>query len=498
MPKLRVPTVSALILFFFSVQPMLAAAAKTVELSPECDNYCAFSEFGKHCQGVRFKFTEDSNGVSSSYYLYSVYNRLLDKCVASKRIPMPHIADLAEVEGICKCGPAGNAPPKMGTPLTDATKAKLILLRDQIRAWAPCAPDPLSHDPGSLLQPFRPDEVKSCREMKANGQKGYLIPGGCTDSYLPACTYYGNTNNLSGVFCFAGDLERCDEVKSGQDPKTGAWYRNAYQRLYPDSEQGQPLFSRDEFMGVMFYLLKTKDRDAALKYLRFLSENPKKPFSFGKGLIKVFDICPQRPKEKPPGVPDSAWTEMLSDDRCEMRPSTWGMMAIVYEGIGISLTEIRAISPEIAKKLKRNRKFATLGARILSGVAPPVGGAAYESALQAGANWIPKILGMGSANLLKAQKNIDRRTGFISPYFHFLGQNEVPDEYGAYLIQKYCPKDQPYSGPLPGGHFALPAASFFDMGMRSFGGVNEYGIKSEPMGHECIAWINLYLGEYLK
>jgi hypothetical protein len=174
------------------------------------------------------------------------------------------------------------------------------------------------------------------------------------------------------------------------------------------------------------------------------------------------------------------------------------MMAIVYEGIGIRATEIRAISPEIEKKLKRNRKFARLGARILSGVAPPVGGSAYESALQAGANWIPKILGIGSRNLLKAQKTIHRRTGFISPYFHFLGQNEVPDEYGAYLIQKYCPLEQPYSGPLPGGGFSLPAASFFDMGMRSFGGLNEYGIRSEPMGHECIAWINLYLGEYLK
>jgi hypothetical protein len=88
---------------------------------------------------------------------------------------------------------------------------------------------------------------------------------------------------------------------------------------------------------------------------------------------------------------------------------------------------------------------------------------------------------------------LDRRTGYISPYFHYLAEDEVPDEYGAYLIRKYCPLVMPYSGPIANGHFALPAASFFDMGMRSFGGVNEYGIKSEPMGHECIAWINLYL-----
>lgn len=488
MPKHPITTWAALLALVLPLPQILRAETRS-EPAVECANFCAFSEFENHCQGVRFKLTDTTSGESK--IVYTIWNRLQKTCTAWTRTPLPYSMSPSEADALCKCPPQSSKPPKRDEPISDPSKNELLELRSKIETWSMCAPDPLTHTPNSPSVPFLPHEVMSCASMKDEGITGYMIPGGCVAGQLQNCSYYPNTNNLSGVFCFAGNTDRCEEVRKSQDPVTGAWYRNAYQRLFPDTEMGQPLFSRDEFMGVMFYLLKTRDRVAAEKFMRFLGNNPKKPLTYSQGLIHVVDICPQRPKEKPPEIPDSNWTDMLSDDRCEMRPPTWAMMAATYEAIGFTPAELKRISPFIYKKMKRNKVFITLGARTLSNTAPAVGGAAYESALQAGANWIATATGHGSKRILRAQGDINRRTGYISPYFHYLASGGRATEYGAYLIKKYCPVTLPYAGPVPGG-IAAPAASFFDMGMRSFGGLNEYGIQSTPTGHDCLAWIDLY------
>jgi hypothetical protein len=482
----------------------------TAVFDPECNNYCAFSEFEPRCSGVRFKVTTTKNDTTDTETVYTIWNEVLQACTSVKKFPKILSIKTNKIKAACQCEAPTAVLPDPHGPITDASKQKLVELKSHIENWSMCAPNPLTLKPNSLLQPFLPNQVESCVSMKQKGQQGYMIMGGCNDQQLYNCNYYPNTNNLAGVFCATGDEDRCEDVRKSQDPVTGAWYRNAYQRIYPNSEQGQPLFSRDEVLGVLFYLAHKKDKTAAQKWLQFIERNPtKNSFIWETVLerlklstpkrakkIQILDFCPPRPKEKPEGISDAAWVEMQSDDRCEMRPTTWGTMYQVYRYMGFTDADLKKMAPTVFKKLKANQNLAAAGTQLFSHTTPAVGGGAYQTALLVSNNWLLQIVGQDNPTLQQAQKVLNRRSGYISPYFHYQAENRRATEFGAYLIQKYCPVTMPYAGPLPGGGVAYPAASFFDMGMRSFGGLNEYGIQSTPTGHDCLAWIRLYVKGY--
>lgn len=474
------------ILFILVLLHALSTFAK-VELKVDCGNHCAFRDFANNCHGVYFKVT---NTDRKPEFVLTSYDSGSDRCVGLSFTPPTYKkASMAEVLNLCDCSHLPPLPvlPNKTAPMTSSMKEDLIKLKALNQTWAPCAPDPLTIDtPVDDQYPLKDADIDSCQNMQSQGKKGYVMLG-CEELSSPDCTYYGNTNNYAGPLCMAGDLDRCDDIVNSQDPVTGAWFRNAYQMRFPDSEKGQPLFSRDEFLGVMLYFAKTKNKISAEKWLRFIEQNPKISSTAIKSL-KVRSICPPRPDTKPPQVSESEWKAMLPDDRCEFRGDTYGTMYRTYKYIGFTDKELKSISPGIYRMMKISNPITNLTAELSSRFVPAVG---YEQGNQATNLLLLYNIGWKNNPILKsAAKTINRRTAYESPYYHYLEYG--PTEYGAALIKKYCPTIAPQFGPYPDG-WHLPSASYFDSAVHYFGGQMWEWLVNIPNGHECIAWINLYL-----
>jgi hypothetical protein len=454
------------------------------ELFVDCKNYCAFSEFENNCHGVAFikKKGDEAD------YLYTHYSKLRKACVYNF-----NKVSTKKIEKQCNCKPTAMTLPAKDEPMTKSSATQLRILRHQIKKWAACAPDPATIPvPADDQKPFSPKDQRSCQEMRAEGKKAYATLGGCFDgTFWNECKYYGNTNNVNGPACISGDEDMCLDIKKNQNSLTGAWYRNAYQKRFPFSETGQPLFSRDELLGIMLYFVKTKDKESARKWLVFLRDNPKKGLTGTGGIIKVHNICPPHPGPKPANLSDNQWKNMKADDRCEIRPNGWGQLYMVYKHIGFSNRELKNISKSIYKKMKRNKKLVIPTEFVSSLFVPRY---SYQTALEATSILLFRAMGMGDNKVLNmTAKLINKRTGKDNPYYHYLAQGNKATEYGAYLIKKFCPVEQPDNVSPPQGGIASSAASFFDSSSRYFGGLKNSWQANLPTGHDCISWINFYL-----
>ena len=463
-----------------------AQAKATFELYADCANYCSFREFPNNCHGFAFKRTKDQK----IDYFYTHYSDVLDACVYT-RPPVLRSIDFKKAQAQCDCEHLPQLPelPAKDSPLSHETRLELTTLKDKIKQWAPCAPNPLTVTPVNDQRHFRPNEQLSCQSM----QEGYMVLGGCEEgTSIDYCNYYGNTNNSAGPFCLAGDRDRCADIKLNQDPVTGAWYRSAFQRRFPLSERGQPLFSRDEVLGVMLYLAKTKDKIAAEKWMRFLDKNPKK-FMTGLGkIIKVYNFCPSHGVSgRPTNISEQEWKGMQPDDRCEMRPDNWAIMYKTYRYIGFSDEDLLTISPKIFARMKALDNLTAITSLVSSLTVPAN---SYEAGLQATSILLLRAIGMDENSILNsAARALDQKTAHGNPYYHFLASGNRPTEYGGHLIKKFCSPEKPNYVHPPQGGVGRPAASFFDAALHTFGGLNQGWEANLPTGHDCIAWINLYL-----
>lgn len=462
-----------------------AEAKIKYELYADCQNYCTFREFPGNCHGIAFK----SNKNGEIDFHYSRYSEVLNACIHT-RPPFIQGVRYSEVTQKCDCShlPVLPALPPKEAPMTEQTRNELIALKSSIEEWAPCATDPMkivADEEGR----FTPDDQGVCKYMK----NGYMVLGGCEQGMSREyCRFYGNSNNVAAPFCHAGDLDRCKDIAINQDPVTGAWYRSALQRRDPLSERGQPLFSRDEYLGVLIYLAKTKDKESARKWMVFVEKNPRKTITGLKSKAKVYNICPPLPvKERPADISEKQWEDMQPDDRCEMRPGNWAEMYAVYKYIGFTDPELMAISKPIYLRMRAAKPIETL---VSYGSAATVRARSYELALQATIILLMREVGYQNHPFLNATaKLIDARASFDSPYYHYLAMGNQATEYGAYLIKKYCPVDKPNYRNPPQGGTGRPAANFFDSGTHTFGGLNSGSEANLPIGHDCISWINLYL-----
>lgn len=472
-----------ILLGFLLTFSTVMAKDKSMEIYADCSNYCAFKEFENNCHGIAFKEKYNVNGEEKANYYYTQASK--DGCGYNLRS-----IKRAEIDARCPCEdtpPAGELPDKE-VAMSEQTKEELKALKEKISQWVPCAPDPLTIPvPADDQKHYTPKDLKACKEMS----DPYLVLGGCFEgTYFNHCSYYGNTNNYAGPLCYAGDELACETVKKNQNPETGAWYRSAYERRFPFAIRGQSLFSRDEFVGIMLYLVKTKDKVAAEKWLRFIANNPKKPMTGLGKLVKVFDICPPFPGPRPPHIPEDVWKRMQSDDRCEMRPDSWATMYKVYRYLGFSNKELKAIDKEIYRTMRLSNPLNGISSYLSSAFVPAVG---YEQGNQATNILILRAVGTESSLLDSAAKLMDKRSGYESPYYHYLAQGNKATEYGAYLIKKYCPEKQPNYVNPPQGGIATPAAGFFDYAVHYFMGKEDGWQANLPTGHECVGWINLYL-----
>ena len=146
------------------------------------------------------------------------------------------------------------------TPLTPETKLKLEVLRAAIDTWAPMCEGAMSLN-------------RDC--------------------------YQGDLIEYSGYRCATGDLERCNDIKQAQDVDGRFWRAH---RLIGKTDSDS--FSRDMFMGLMFYYTTTKDVASLKKWLDYLYSHHSK-------------MC------------DDA-----NDNRCTLMPSTWGMLGLQMEHQG--------------------------------------------------------------------------------------------------------------------------------------------------------------------
>lgn len=477
------------IFLLFSIFFTLGAQAKEVELYADCPNYCAFREFEKNCHGIAFKAISDE-GKKIKYH-YTHWSDSRKGCV-NNRIPFYDFISEEKVKNACPCVglPEKSPPPDKDQDLSEKTRQELIALKKKILSWAPCAPDPLTIDYSNDQTPYGPKAVKSCDEMKKKGEPGYIVLGGCHTDGNHQCTYYGNTNNYAGPLCAAGDMDRCADVLKNQDPETGAWHRSAFQKRTILAERGQPMFSRDEFVGIMLYFIQTKDKVAAEKWMKFVAENPEIKSTLLGNLNKVISICPPLPDKKPDELTDFQWQEMQPDDRCEMRGDSWATMYKVYKYIGFSDDELKSISKKMYRKMRVNDPIGAIIANISTRTVKEVG---YEQGNQATNVLILQLTGHGDNPIVKdAARVINDRSGYESAYYHYLDKRK-PTEYGAYLIKKYCPENKPdYQNPPHGGQ-GIAAAGFFDFAVHYFNGVASGWEANMPTGHECLGWINFYL-----
>jgi hypothetical protein len=464
-----------------------------------CENYCAFREFSPNCQGIYWQYSDGYRGYSE---WSPQYNGCLEKRTITTDVSQLSSHLITPNYISCNCGTPSVYPPAQSLqPISQTTRDKLALLRDQIRTWTTCAPAPTSATP--LNNPIKFNDIKSCRQLKLENKVTSFFKINRCEYGLSAwnhdCEYHGDLPGAVFWMCLAGDTDRCNDIKRAQNPTTGAWFRNDHQRLDFRAGRDQPLFSRDHTLGALGYLVATADKPAALKWLTFIRDNPK--------ILGMHNICPPRPNvPKPPELTQLQWDNMLPDDRCDVRMNLWGLFYLVYKYIGFTDAELQSISSGIynAMMFAKTIDLGTLS--LTADTVPSAGAGAYQIQLVADEIQIRLAAGQSYSDLSNIINKVNNRTSKIQPRYHFLANNRVATEYGAYLIQKYCRPQRPSYGywSNSGNQSAIfenaPTGKWYwggsiDSGSyQYFGSYDAYDRRWLENGHECINWINLYLG----
>lgn len=114
-----------------------------------------------------------------------------------------------------------------------------------------------------------------------------------------------NTDNSvlwSGLLCASGSKIDCEYVARSQS-KDGRWWR------YPSHADSKNSFSRDMALGVMLYLVTTKDKSRANSWLSWIRRHDLK-------------LCTD-----------------ATDDRCLITPNLWNAMWYTWKGINLNPTQ---------------------------------------------------------------------------------------------------------------------------------------------------------------
>ncbi len=486
-------------LFALLFTPPAWAVNPVLGWNVDCGNYCSFSEFPNNCQGVFYLYPDGTKS-------YSSYSTQYQACQETAPLQAnTHI--LARNLIPCTCAPPVSSPPaNPSTPMSASTRSGLEILRAQIHDWAVCSPDPGRIYP-DVYQPMSYRNVDTCRNFRKRGKRSNFIEvGGCytgllgfEDTEWHECMYGGDQSANTAQNCLFGDRERCFDLKDAQDPVTGMWYRNPYDRRHPETAFPQPLFSRDALLGLLSYVVMSKDKEALRKWLVFVRNNPKSP------PLGLFNICPPRPNPKPPHRTQEQWDDMNPDDRCGLVPSTAGLVYRVAIWAGLTNADLNAIGTDLFSALSSGSLvlYGTILGEAMS--APALGGPSYQLALTVNSILITlQAGGAGNSTLLSAANQANNRTSKLNPGYHFLAQGKTATEYGAYLIRKYCKGTRPQFGVWFGSGFdgqGTNPSDYWNSGQtflggnyQYFGGFGPYSEKIVPGGSDCISWLNMYLG----
>ena len=206
---------------------------------------------------------------------------------------------------ITACGepasePSAPIPPEMGS--ADATVAT-----ESARESAPAA-----ESPG--LPSYSAPIEKSLE----------ILPLMAWRSWAPLCEGHpskaecddGDATLFSGLLCLAGEEGGCAAVKAAQD-SAGKFWRSP-RRVGRDSSNS---FSRDMALGVLSYLLATRDTAAAQSWIRWVDQNSVCQLNVGGVCqLRTYRTCRDD-----------------SDGRCLITPGLWSVMRRVWEYLELPL-----------------------------------------------------------------------------------------------------------------------------------------------------------------
>ncbi len=160
-----------------------------------------------------------------------------------------------------------------------------------------------AQDLESAVSFWRQDVARTC--------EGHPSKENCDD---------GDSVLFNGLLCFMGEEAGCQAVRASQDAN-GQFWRSP--RRNPGNLGEAHDFSRDQSMGVLAYLIKTRDVDAAERWRLF---------------IESTRSCSHKTSRF---IPCQLWNYRVcygDDDRCILRPATWAMIKRTWEYLGLSTT----------------------------------------------------------------------------------------------------------------------------------------------------------------
>lgn len=131
----------------------------------------------------------------------------------------------------------------------------------------------------------------------------------------------GDSIIFNGLLCMVGEEAGCETVRRSQDAD-GRFWRSP--RRNPGNLGEAKSFSRDQTLGVLLYLVKTRDQEAAIRWMNWIYGNRycsiKNPLG-GNCVVFGYRVCRDSDKEI-----------------CDMRPATWGLLKRVWEYLDLPAT----------------------------------------------------------------------------------------------------------------------------------------------------------------
>lgn len=201
----------------------------------------------------------------------------------------------------------------------------------------------------------------------------------------------GDAALFNGLMCLSGDELSCEGIRRSQGSDGRMW--RAEYRVAADAVNS---FSRDMALGVLAYLVKTRDRELALRWMNWIESND-------------FRLCRES-----------------SDNRCSFTPGFLTLFREVWEFIGLPAT------PQMRAAVFEDSVMALLQARF----AP----AGFEMHL-AGVNaLIRKSMGQDSPTLNSLTDALTVRQP-LNPFFGYLALGAR-----AQVVQQtldWCPQSYP-------------------------------------------------------
>lgn len=201
----------------------------------------------------------------------------------------------------------------------------------------------------------------------------------------------GDAALFNGLLCLSGDALSCEGVRRSQGNDGRMWRSES--RIDGDLSDS---FSRDMALGVLAYLVVSKDKGLGRRWMTWIEQND-------------FRLC-----------------QLSTDNRCEFTPGFWMLFRDVWSFIGLPLNE------SMRSVLLEDSVMALLQARF----APP----GFEMHLAAVNGLVRKEMGQRSSTLKSLSLALSERQP-QNPFFSYLSRGAV-----ASVVEKtlaWCPVERP-------------------------------------------------------